>query len=105
MLVILHAGTPASAACGSGVGRKSAMQRSSSSPLVAEAVLVPAFSAANATVAPVPAAVLITSAVETTDGSPTGVSFALLPNASKPEAFLPFSDVIGGALHTSKRPH
>jgi hypothetical protein len=28
----------------------------------------------------------------------------LLPNASWPEAFLPLSDVVGGALQSSKRP-
>jgi hypothetical protein len=28
----------------------------------------------------------------------------LLPNASWPEAFLPLSDVVGGALQSSKQP-
>jgi hypothetical protein len=96
--------TPASVACGSDVGRESAMQRSPPSSSVAGAVLVPPLSASDATVAPVPPAALVTSAVETAGDSPTSVSFALLPNASCPEAFLPLSDIVGGALHTCKRP-
>jgi hypothetical protein len=73
-------------------------------PSVGGAVLVPAFSAADGAVALVPTAALVTSAVETAGDYSTGVSFALIPNASRPEAFLPLSDVVGGALHTSKRP-
>jgi hypothetical protein len=66
--------------------------------------LVPALSASNAAVAPVPPAALVKSAVETAGDSATDVSLALLPNASWPEAFLTLSNIIGGALHTRKRP-
>jgi hypothetical protein len=68
-------------------------------------VLVPAFSAVDATIAPILMAALVTSTVETADDCSTGVFFALLPNTSWPEAFLPLSDVVGGAFHTSKRPN
>jgi hypothetical protein len=80
------------------------MQRSPPSSSVAGVVLVTALSASDAAVAPVPPAALVTSVVETAGDSPTGDSFALLPNASWPEAFLPLSDVVEGALHTRKSP-
>jgi hypothetical protein len=70
------------------------MQRSPPSSLVVGAVLISALSASDAAVAPVPSAALVTSAVETADESPTSVSFALLPNASWPEAFLPLSNIV-----------
>jgi hypothetical protein len=95
---------PASAVCGSGIGRGSAMQRSSCSPLAGGAVLAPAISTADAAVAPALMAALVTLAVETADDYSTGASFALLPNASWLEAFLPLSNMVGGALHTSSRP-
>jgi hypothetical protein len=44
------------------------------------------------------------SAVETVGDCSTGVSFTLLPNTSWPEAFLPLSDIVEGALHIRKRP-
>jgi hypothetical protein len=47
---------------------------------------------------------LVTPAVETADDCSTSTSLVLLPNTSWPEAFLPLSDVVDGALHTSKRP-
>jgi hypothetical protein len=65
--------------------------------------LAPAFSATDAAVAPVPAVALIMSAVETVGDCSTGVSFALLPNTSWPEAFLPLSDIVEGALHIRKK--
>jgi hypothetical protein len=49
-------------------------------PSVAGAVLVPTLSASDAAVAPVRAAALVTSAIETAGDSPTGVSFSFLPN-------------------------
>jgi hypothetical protein len=73
-------------------------------PSVGGAVLVLAFPAADAAVAPVSTAALVTFAIETADDCSTSVFFALLPNASWPEVFLPLSDVVGGVLHTSKRP-
>jgi hypothetical protein len=63
-------------------------------------VLVLAFSAADTAVAPAPTAELVTSVIETAGDYSTGTSFALLSNASWPEAFLPLSDVVGGALCT-----
>jgi hypothetical protein len=95
---------PASVVCGSEVSRRSAMQRSSCSPLVGGAVLVSAFSAADAVVAPASTAELVTSAVKTADDCPTSAYPALLPNASWPEAFLVLFDVAGGTLHSRKRP-
>jgi hypothetical protein len=59
-------------------------------------------SASDATVAPVPPAALVTSAIETAGDSPTNVSFALLPNASCPEAFLPLSDIVGALCTHAK---
>jgi hypothetical protein len=47
---------------------------------------------------------LVTPTVETADDCSTSTSVVLLPNTSWPEAFLPLSDVVGGALDTSKRP-
>jgi hypothetical protein len=58
------------------------MQRSLPFSSVVGAVLVPALSASDATVTPVLPAALVTSAVEIVGDSPTGVSFALLRNAS-----------------------
>jgi hypothetical protein len=77
------------------------MQRSSYSPSVVGAVLVSVFPTADAAVAPALTVTLVTSAVETAGNYSTGVSFALLPNASWPEASLPLSYVVRGALHTS----
>jgi hypothetical protein len=71
---------------------------------VGGAVLVPAFSAADAAVALVPTTAFVTFAVKTAGDCCTSISFALLPNVSWSEAFLPLSDVVGGTLHTSKRP-
>jgi hypothetical protein len=46
--------------------------------------------------------VIVTSAAEIAGDSTTGVSWILLPNASWHEAFLPLSDVVGGALLMKK---
>jgi hypothetical protein len=46
--------------------------------------------------------VLVTSAVEIAVDSTTSVSLILLSNAYWPEAFLPLSNVVGGALHMRK---
>jgi hypothetical protein len=73
-------------------------------PSARGAVLVPAFSTADAAVAPVPAVVLVTHAVKTAGDCSIDVSFALLPNASWPEAFLLLFDVVRGALHTCNKP-
>jgi hypothetical protein len=59
-------------------------------------------SASDAVVVPAPTAALVTSAAEITGDSTTSVSGILLPNDSWPEAFLPLSDVVGGALHMRK---
>jgi hypothetical protein len=72
--------------------------------LVAGALVVLALSASDAAVAPAPPAVIVTSSIETAGDSVTSVSLVLLPNASYPEAFLPLSDVVGGALHMRKGP-
>jgi hypothetical protein len=96
--VIDDMGTPTSATCGSCVGHGSAMQWSFCAPSMGGAVLVPAFSTADAVVAPAPTTKLVTSAVETADDCSTGASFPFLPNASWLEAFLALSDVAGGAL-------
>jgi hypothetical protein len=101
--VLLILGAPASAVCGS-VGRRSVIQRSSCSRPVGGAVLALTFSAADAVVAPALMAELVTPTVETADDCSTSTSVVLLPNTSWPEAFLPLSDVVSGALHTSKRP-
>jgi hypothetical protein len=61
---------------------------------VGGAAPVPAFSAADATVAPAPTVALVTSAVEIAGDCSTDVSFTLLLNASWTEAFLPLSDVV-----------
>jgi hypothetical protein len=86
---------PTSAFYRFGVRHRSSMQRSSSSFPVGGAVLVPAFYAADAAVAPAPTAELVTSAVETTSDCSTGT---LLPKTSWPEVFLPLSDVVRGAM-------
>jgi hypothetical protein len=80
------------------------MQRLPPSSSVVGAVLVPALSTSDAVVTLAPSAVLVTSAVETASDSATDVSLVLLLNASWPEAFLPLSNVIGGALHMPKGP-
>jgi hypothetical protein len=64
--------------------------------------MVRALSTSDAAVVPAPLAMLVTSAIEITDDSTTGVSWILLPNASWPEAFLPLFDVVGGALLMNK---
>jgi hypothetical protein len=61
-------------------------------------------STSGAIVVATPAVVLVTSAAEVADDSTTGISGALLPNASWPEAFFPLSDVIGGTLLMDRRP-
>lgn len=76
--VILGAGTPTFAACGSSVGRGSAMQMLSCSPSPGGVVLVPPFSTANAAVAPASTAKLVTFTVETAGDCSTGTSFPLL---------------------------
>jgi hypothetical protein len=55
-------------------------------------------SASNAVVVPALPTALVTSAAEAAGDSTTGVSGILLPNSSWPEAFMPLSDVVGGAL-------
>jgi hypothetical protein len=55
-------------------------------------------SASGAVVVPTPAVVLVTSVAEAAGDSTIGVSGALLPNASCPEAFLMPPDVVGGTL-------
>jgi hypothetical protein len=101
VIVVFDMGTPTSAAYGLSVGCGSAMQRSSRSRLMDRTVLVSAFSATDAVVAPAPMAELVTSAVETAGDYSTGASFPLLSNASWPEAFLALSEVAGGALRTN----
>jgi hypothetical protein len=66
--------------------------------------LVPALSASVASVVPTLVAVLITSAAEAAGDSTTGVSGALLPKTSCPEALFPLSDVVGGTLLMNRRP-
>jgi hypothetical protein len=60
---------------------------------VVGSALVLALSASDAAIAPSLMAAFVTSAAEA-----TGVSGNLLPKASKPEAFFPLSDVVGGTL-------
>jgi hypothetical protein len=74
------------------------VQRSPPSPSTEEGTLVPALSASDAAVVPVSRDVLVTSAIDIAGDYTTGVSCILLPNASWPEALLPLSDVVGGAL-------
>jgi hypothetical protein len=68
------------------------------SPLAVGGALVLALSASAAAVVPAPTAALVTSVAEAAGDSITDVPGILLPNASWPEAFLPLSDVIVGAL-------
>jgi hypothetical protein len=63
---------------------------------------LPALSTSDTAVVPAPPAVLVTSAIEIACDSTTGVFWILLPNASWLEAFLPLSDVVGGALLMNK---
>jgi hypothetical protein len=58
----------------------------------------------DATVALALAAALVTSAAEADGDSTTGVSGALLPNASCREAFFSLSNVVGGTLLMKRRP-
>jgi hypothetical protein len=63
---------------------------------VGGAVLAPTFSAVDAAVTLVPTVGLGISDFEIAGDCSTSASFALLPNASWPEAFLPLSNVVGG---------
>jgi hypothetical protein len=74
------------------------VQRSPPPPSAVGGTLVPALSSSDAAVAPAPPAVLVMSTVEIAGDSITSVSGILLPIASWPEAFLPLSDVVRGAL-------
>jgi hypothetical protein len=67
-------------------------------------VLVPALSVSGTAVVATRAAALVTSAAEAAGDSTMGASGALVPNASWPEVFFMLSDVVGGTLHTKRRP-
>jgi hypothetical protein len=74
------------------------------SPSVVGGVLVPALSVSGTAVVATRAAALVTSAAEAAGDSTMGASGALVPKASWPEAFFMLSDVVGGILHTKRRP-
>jgi hypothetical protein len=102
VLVVLRPCTLLHGRLRANAGNGPEVQRSPPLPSAVGDALVPALSASDVVVVPAPSAALVTSAAEITGYSTTSVSGILLPNASWSEAFLPLSDVVGGALHMRK---